>query len=35
MKSNNFIIGEINIKENDINKDITIINSFEEFKREE
>ena len=32
---NNYIIGEINILEEDINKDIRIINSFEEVKREE
>ena len=32
---NNYIIGEINILEEDINKDIRIINSFEEIKREE
>ena len=30
---NNSIIGEINISSNDINKDIQIINSFENFKR--
>ena len=30
--SNNYIIGEIEIKKNDINKDIRIINSFEEYK---
>ena len=30
----NKIIAEINIKEEDINKDIRIINSFEEFKRQ-
>ena len=29
----NYIIGEIEIKEEDINKDIRIINSFEEVKR--
>ena len=32
---NNIIIGEINISSNDINKDIQIINSFENFKRME
>ena len=30
---NNIIIGEINITSNDINKDIQIINSFENYKR--
>ena len=30
---NNIIIGEINISSNDINKDIQIINSFENYKR--
>ena len=30
----NYIIGEMNIKEEDINKEIRIINSFEECKRE-
>ena len=30
----NYIIAEIDIKEEDINKDIRIINSFEEYKRE-
>ena len=30
----NYIIAEIDIKENDVNKDIRIINSFEEYKRE-
>ena len=30
---NNIIIGEINIKKEDINKDIQIINSFENVKR--
>ena len=29
----NYIVGEINIKENDINKDIRIINSYEEYHR--
>ena len=33
-KNNNYIIAEIEIKENDLNKDIRIINSFEEYKRE-
>ena len=32
-ENNNIIIGEININKNDINKDIQIINSFENFKR--
>jgi len=32
--NNNIIIGEIEIKEDDINKDIRIINSFEQYKRE-
>ena len=31
--NNNIIIGEINIGPNDINKDIQIINSFENYKR--
>ena len=31
----NYIIAEINIKEEDINKEIRIINSFEEFERNE
>ena len=30
---NNYIISEINIKEEDLNKDIRIINSYEEYKR--
>ena len=30
---NNKIIGEIYIKEEDINKDIQIINSFENYKK--
>ena len=33
-KCDNYIIAEINIKEEDINKDIRIINSFEQNKRE-
>jgi len=33
MNINNYIIAEINIREYDINEDITIINSFEEVKR--
>ena len=33
--NNNFIIAEIDIKEDDINKDIKIINSFEKTKRDE
>ena len=32
--SNNYIIAEIEIKEEDINKDIRIINSYEQYKRE-
>ena len=32
-KNNNYIIAEINIEENNINKDIRIINTFEESKR--
>ena len=32
--SKNYIIGEIFIKDNDINKDIRIINSFEQYKKE-
>ena len=31
---NNYIIAEIKIKEEDINKDIRIIKSFEQYKRE-
>ena len=31
---NNEIIGEINIKEEDINKNIRIINSYEQAKKE-
>ena len=34
MKNDNYIIGEINIKESEINKYIRIINSFEKVKRE-
>jgi len=34
MDSSNYIIAEINIGENEIDKDIRIINSFEEAKRE-
>jgi len=33
-KLNNYIMAEIYIKEEDINKDIRIINSFEQYKRE-
>ena len=33
-KNENYILAEINIEEENINKDIRIINSFEEFKRE-
>ena len=33
INNNNIIIAEIEIKENDINKDIRIINSFEQNKR--
>ena len=32
-KNNNCIIAELNIKEDDINKDIRIINSYEEYQR--
>ena len=32
--SGNYILAEINIDENNINKDIRIINTFEESKRE-
>ena len=32
---NNYIIGEINIKEEEVNKDIRIINSYEQTKRED
>ena len=35
INNKNIIIGEIYISEEDINKDIQIINSFENFKREE
>ena len=34
INNNNIIIAEIEIKEDDINKDIRIINSFEQYKRE-
>ena len=34
INNNNYIIGEIEIKKEDINKNIRIINSFEEYKRE-
>ena len=34
IKNRNFIIGEIYIKPNDINKDIRIINTFENYKRQ-
>ena len=34
MNNNNIIIAEIGIKEDDINKGIRIINSFEKWKRE-
>ena len=30
----NYIINEIDIKENDLNKDIRIINSYEQFFKE-
>ena len=30
----NIIIGEINIRQNDINKDIQVINSFKNYKRD-
>ena len=32
-KKNNYIISEINIKDNDVNKDIRILNSYEEYMR--
>ena len=32
-KNQNYILAEINIEENDINKNIRILNSFEEYKR--
>ena len=32
-KNKNYILAEINIEEDDINKDIRIINTFEECKR--
>ena len=32
-KNNNYIIAEIEIKDDDINKDILIINSYDEFHR--
>ena len=32
-KYNNYIVAEININANEINKDITIINSFENSKK--
>ena len=32
-KNKNYILAEINIEEKDINKDIRIINTFEEYKR--
>ena len=34
MNNENYIIGEIEIKKEDINKDIRIINSYEQYKRE-
>ena len=34
INNDNFIMAEINIKEEDINQDIRIINSFENSKRE-
>ena len=33
-KCDNYIISEIYIKEEDLNRDIRIINSFEQFKKE-
>ena len=33
IEGNNYIIAEINIREEDVNKKIRIINSFEEYKR--
>ena len=32
-KNKNYILAEINIEEKDINEDIRIINTFEEYKR--
>ena len=32
-ENQNYILAEINIEENDINKNIRILNSFEEYKR--
>ena len=32
-KNKNYILAELNIEEKDINKDIRIINTFEEYKR--
>ena len=32
-ENKNYILTEINIKEDDINKDVRILNSFEEYKR--
>ena len=32
-ENKNYILAEINIEEDDINKNIRIINSFEEYKR--
>ena len=32
-KNKNYILAEINIEEKDINEDIIIINTFEEYKR--
>ena len=34
INNNNYIIAEIEIKKEDINKNIRIINSFEQYKRE-
>ena len=33
-KNNNYIIAEIDIKDNDVNKDIRIINSYEKYMSE-
>ena len=34
-KEKNYIISEINIEEKDLNREIRIINSYEQYKREE
>ena len=35
IEESNYIVAEIDIKENDINKDIRVINSYEEYRRKE